>query len=264
MKKIFYLFALFSCVQIVLAQQDSSYLPLAVGNYWVLQNQNSPFDTFVIKVEKDTVLQNGIKYYYVPNFDFGFFRVGDSGKIYAYNKYLDRDSFRFRFDFQSSTKYCDSTFGCFMIRYLPPYIYYDYSTTLYGFLKGVGISGTWWDFGGYYLIKAVINNICLTCGPQVGIEKEYSIPKAIKLYQNYPNPFNPETKINFDIPETGIVKLKVFTITGQEINSLVDEIKQAGSYSVMWDGKDKNNLKLSSGVYFYQLTFSGTIIKQLI
>ena len=103
----------------------------------------------------------------------------------------------------------------------------------------------------------------------INVRIEKMIPKNTILFQNYPNPFNPETKISFDIPETGLVQIKVFSITGQEINSLVDDTKPAGSYSVLWDGKDKNNLKLSSGVYFYQLIFAnnnhqGTIVKKMI
>ncbi len=69
-----------------------------------------------------------------------------------------------------------------------------------------------------------------------------------ELLQNYPNPFNPSTTINFQIPVGGHVTLKVYDILGKEIAALVNEVKQAGSYKVHFDGG-----KLSSGLYFYTL-----------
>ncbi|MCX6158664.1 MAG: FG-GAP-like repeat-containing protein [Ignavibacteriae bacterium] len=73
-------------------------------------------------------------------------------------------------------------------------------------------------------------------------------PKQFNLSQNYPNPFNPVTKINFALPKQGFVTLKIYDITGREIQTLVSEVKQAGYYSV-----DFNGSVLSSGVYFYKI-----------
>jgi hypothetical protein len=69
-----------------------------------------------------------------------------------------------------------------------------------------------------------------------------------KLRQNHPNPFNPKTAIRFDIPELTFVTLKVFDILGNEIETLVKEEKQAGSYKVGFDGN-----VLPSGIYLFQL-----------
>ena len=68
------------------------------------------------------------------------------------------------------------------------------------------------------------------------------------LEQNYPNPFNPSTKISWQSPVSGRQVLKVFDVLGNEIATLVDEEKEAGSYEVEFNAE-----KLSSGVYFYQL-----------
>ena len=68
------------------------------------------------------------------------------------------------------------------------------------------------------------------------------------LLQNYPNPFNPTTKIRYQIPEESFVTIKVYDVLGNEITSLVNEQKPAGSYEV-----DFNGTGLPSGVYFYQL-----------
>ncbi|KAA3606210.1 MAG: T9SS C-terminal target domain-containing protein [Calditrichaeota bacterium] len=74
------------------------------------------------------------------------------------------------------------------------------------------------------------------------------------LSQNYPNPFNPTTTINYNIAKEGFASLKIFNILGQEVKSLVSKNIQAGSHSIVWNGTDNFNRKVSSGVYFYKLT----------
>jgi hypothetical protein len=73
-------------------------------------------------------------------------------------------------------------------------------------------------------------------------------PERFILGQNYPNPFNPTTTISYEVPEQGLVTLKVFTVLGQEIATLVHAIESPGSRSVRFDGTG-----LPSGVYFYRL-----------
>jgi hypothetical protein len=68
------------------------------------------------------------------------------------------------------------------------------------------------------------------------------------LYQNYPNPFNPSTTINYQIPKSGFMTIKVYDILGKEVATLVNEAKSQGRYSVNFDAS-----KLSSGVYIYQI-----------
>jgi hypothetical protein len=80
------------------------------------------------------------------------------------------------------------------------------------------------------------------------------IPTQYRLEQNYPNPFNPVTKINFEIPKTGFVSLKVYNVLGREVANLVNTVKNAGNYSVDFDGTN-----LSSGVYFYKLESNGFV-----
>ena len=82
----------------------------------------------------------------------------------------------------------------------------------------------------------------------VSVDEPQNSPETLHLLQNYPNPFNPSTKILFSIPKTTHVKLTVYDLLGREIQTLVDEIKTAGVYSVPFDAGN-----LSSGSYFYKL-----------
>jgi len=75
-----------------------------------------------------------------------------------------------------------------------------------------------------------------------------SLPKEFSLHQNYPNPFNPTTTINYSIPKSSSVTIKVYDLLGREISTLVNEKKPVGNYSVQF-----NASKLVSGVYFYRL-----------
>ncbi|MFZ4590842.1 MAG: T9SS type A sorting domain-containing protein [Ignavibacteria bacterium] len=85
-------------------------------------------------------------------------------------------------------------------------------------------------------------------------------PLQFSLYQNYPNPFNPTTRIKYDVPSLSFpnvsignpVVLKVYDITGREIQTLVNERLLAGTYETTFDGS-----MLNSGVYFYKLTTDG-------
>lgn len=80
-----------------------------------------------------------------------------------------------------------------------------------------------------------------------------SIPKEFAVSQNYPNPFNPETFIEFSLPENCQVNLVVYNVRGQLVKTLVHGSMQAGTYKVRWDGTDKSELRVASGVYFYRL-----------
>jgi hypothetical protein len=80
------------------------------------------------------------------------------------------------------------------------------------------------------------------------VEKESSERLNFKLFQNYPNPFNPETKIEFHLPVQSFVSLKVYDVLGNEIATLVNEEKYAGTYDVIFSG-----LGLATGFYYYQI-----------
>jgi hypothetical protein len=86
------------------------------------------------------------------------------------------------------------------------------------------------------------------------------IPDKCELYQNYPNPFNPLTRIKYDLPKQSRVKLVVYDILGRKAATLVDEMKKAGSYQVIWNAN-----RFASGVYFYRLqTGNYSAVKKLL
>ena len=86
------------------------------------------------------------------------------------------------------------------------------------------------------------------------IELIIGIPKTFSLEQNYPNPFNPGTKISWQSPVSGWQTLKVYDILGNEVATLVDEYREAGSYEIEFNAaKTNHGVSLPSGVYFYQL-----------
>lgn len=68
------------------------------------------------------------------------------------------------------------------------------------------------------------------------------------LAQNFPNPFNPVTHIRFHIPASALTELKVYDVLGREVATLMNGVKEPGTYTVMWDGS-----AFVSGVYYYRM-----------
>lgn len=101
---------------------------------------------------------------------------------------------------------------------------------------GYGVNGL--NTGGIYSNPAVI-----------GIKEiNGSFPSEFYLSQNYPNPFNPTTKIRFALPMSSFVKLVVYDMLGRELDILVNEQLNAGTYETNWSAD-----KFSSGIYYYKL-----------
>ena len=94
-----------------------------------------------------------------------------------------------------------------------------------------------------------LDNICVV-GNSTGIVNTLNgiLPQSFNLSQNYPNPFNPTTKINFSVPENGLVTLKIYDILGKEVMTLLNETVSAGNYDITFNGSN-----LASGAYFYRV-----------
>ncbi len=133
-----------------------------------------------------------------------------------------------------------------------------------GFVEGNGTSSAPHEYtfsdqklstGNYaYRLKQIDNSGTYKYSSEA--EVAIVMPKIFALNQNYPNPFNPETVLSFEIGDLGFVKLKIYDVLGQEVATLVNEVRPAGAYTVKWNGSST-----PSGVYFYRLqagTFTET------
>ncbi len=92
-------------------------------------------------------------------------------------------------------------------------------------------------------------SVQLLSPPVVSVNENEILPTKFLLLQNYPNPFNPNTVVSYQLPSKNNISLKVYDILGKEVATLVDEIKEAGTYNINFDAS-----KLPSGIYFYRLT----------
>jgi hypothetical protein len=88
------------------------------------------------------------------------------------------------------------------------------------------------------------------------------LPTNYGLSQNYPNPFNPETKIQYQLPNNGKVKITVYNIMGLEVRRLINEYKEAGIYEVIWDGQNDLGHVIASGLYIYMMR-SGNFVRKM-
>jgi hypothetical protein len=92
----------------------------------------------------------------------------------------------------------------------------------------------------------------------VGVaENQYNRPQGIRLLQNYPNPFNSSTKIFFCLDAPAKITITVWDVLGRRVKTLYDGSQIAGEHSVVWDGTDKNNMPVPSGIYLVRMSGSG-------
>jgi len=79
----------------------------------------------------------------------------------------------------------------------------------------------------------------------------------LRLGRNHPNPFNPATRIDYSLESPGQVSIRILSPSGRKLRTLLCERQDAGSYSIDWDGRDERGIRLSSGMYFYELRSNG-------
>ena len=87
--------------------------------------------------------------------------------------------------------------------------------------------------------------------------EEVNLPTKVKLNQNYPNPFNPITKISYEMPSNGFVRVSILDMMGREVKTLVESSQVSGMRSVTWNATDNNDQPVSAGVYLYKIQTRG-------
>ncbi|MCD4828129.1 MAG: T9SS type A sorting domain-containing protein [Candidatus Cloacimonetes bacterium] len=94
----------------------------------------------------------------------------------------------------------------------------------------------------------------------VGVDDTDIEPAHGQSMRVWPNPFNPETTVRFSLAQGGETTLAVYNVRGQRVRSLVNEPLEAGTHSVVWDGKNTSGEPVASGVYFVRLTAGDYVI----
>jgi DNA/RNA endonuclease YhcR with UshA esterase domain len=126
---------------------------------------------------------------------------------------------------------------------LPGLLLYQWNG--FSYLQGV----LYFSFSHYKLVPRTNADF----GTLIGVQNHQNeLPSVFWLGQNYPNPFNPVAKIKYNLPVNAEVSLKVYSILGQEVKTLVNGIQNKGRYEVQFDGTN-----LASGIYFYVLKSTG-------
>ncbi|MCL4549531.1 MAG: T9SS type A sorting domain-containing protein [Bacteroidetes bacterium] len=122
-------------------------------------------------------------------------------------------------------------------------------------LMAVNYKGTVAVFGGKDANKKVVPDVEILVDTTVATDVNHNntLPTEDELYQNYPNPFNPSTTITFQLAKTASVSLDIYSVIGQHIVTLSSGEFSAGTYSIHWNGEDKFNNLVPSGIYFLQL-----------
>jgi hypothetical protein len=102
--------------------------------------------------------------------------------------------------------------------------------------------------------------LTIVVGDSSYIENEFYelqlVSTSYVLFQNFPNPFNPSTTIRYQLPVAGDVKLDIYNILGQKVESMIHKHQPAGYHYIIWD-ISRNKNQRASGVYFFHLTVKG-------
>lgn len=104
-------------------------------------------------------------------------------------------------------------------------------------------------------VQSQLNALGINC--DVGISNQEKNIKSFELNQNYPNPFNPNTVISYSLSVSSFISLKIYDALGKEVATLINQMQNAGEYSVEWNGRNISGSVLPSGMYFYKLETEG-------
>jgi hypothetical protein len=240
--------------------------PLQIGNRWQYTDGSGSVNYSESRAVKDTVMPNGLIYTRVAGaLVSGFFRK-EGSKVFSYNTTSNTEFLKYDFSLKTgdtvrvqiiatrkilTTVSSVGTMNIFgYTRNYMTFFQDDLSSTNDNFemiVDRFGILECYGEGPTFGLNGAIINGI--QYGEILQVENpDKNIPIYFSLLQNYPNPFNPNTKINYNVPKSVFVTIKVYDVLGKEVTTLVNENKPVGNYSVEFNAN-----KLVSGVYFYRM-----------
>jgi hypothetical protein len=260
------------------SEPHSFYYPLNVGDFWEYLYRSAFQETW--EVIGDTMMSNGKLYHIVKqqatgNTAFKFQRISDENELLQFHPFKNTESLIFKLNikvgdtwnfslsaldsgFFKVTDLADTTLWERKLKYaviqdftLPDSTRPLAPNDIY-IADSIGIFYHGFEGGFIKLKGAIINGKKFGSLTTVEAEKPAS-PQSVFIKQNYPNPFNAETRIDFVIPEPGLVAISVYNIAGQEIRKLLGDELSPGSYSINWDGKDNDSKLVGTGVYIYML-----------
>jgi spore germination protein YaaH len=157
------------------------------------------------------------------------------GYIATYGRLWEQSALNAWFRYQSGTQWYQGWYDD------PQSMSYKYQFVLDRNLRGVGMWALGMDAGNHDIWDVLAQYF----GGVSGIAEILSAPDRMILYQNFPNPFNPSTTLEYSLPQSGFVSLKVFDLIGREVAVLVNEEKRAGTHRVVFRAAS-----LSTGTYF--------------
>ncbi|MBD3178317.1 MAG: hypothetical protein GF417_01215 [Candidatus Latescibacteria bacterium] len=121
----------------------------------------------------------------------------------------------------------------------------------------------YYDTGDQALGIGISGGVCMLADESLGLyvfdipvvtgDDSPEVTARTMLFQNVPNPFNPSTEIRFEIPRRMKVRLSIYSVTGEMIRVLLDEVVDGGRNRAVWDGTNNKGQRVSSGIYFYRL-----------
>ncbi|MEO8399177.1 MAG: T9SS type A sorting domain-containing protein [Ignavibacteriaceae bacterium] len=245
-------------------QPNFSYFPLQTGNKWFFSRMPTTDESIltILEANNDTLMSDGKTYTRIDRFDRSnntwtkqggyYFLREENNILYNFPKdtlldynWNDSTYSRYEVHVEDIIVFSENRLTYFLYIY-NPYEYISYTDSI-GFNALHALEWNDWLGISRYLAGCIIDN--KTYGSIItDINYQNNTALLFSLSQNYPNPFNPTTKIEYSIPKTSFVKLKVYDILGKEVITLVNEEKSIGNYSIEFNG---NNL--SSGIYFYKI-----------
>ncbi|RMH97260.1 MAG: T9SS C-terminal target domain-containing protein, partial [Calditrichaeota bacterium] len=253
------------------------FFPLEVGNLWSFEvySGGQP-QRHNMEITGDTTFTNDHHYFLLSNPDvtLGPYVRVDSGFIYLAEQYDGAEvpvyNLNARLGETRATNWRNLFFSVTLYHVDTTTVFGRQTVVYYYGLDGLTVSEIRFsrDFGpleihhygdppnpfpveSYYLTGCIIGDS--TYGTVVGIGKSEELPAQFQLLQNYPNPFNPVTNVEFGLPNTEWVTLKVYDLLGREVKTLVDQRLPAGYHTVQWDGTNHAGQSVVSGVYLYRL-----------